>query len=268
MSTTTVATGSTQREVTAGKLLRIAEARTVASSGAIITPMTECNVAKITFTTPTPTEIDWAEGNLGDLKTIVQQTRVEGPRGQVRIQQDSNGHWWRFGGNVDLRIVGGTYRFQISLYRGANRDDFEHLLRSVDQAKSGAFLNSGWEPYTDRNENTAYAFRCGRHYATSGEASIFDTAVDNSPQIVVCTDDRCTLTVHEAFGSTHVADSIDGARWHLSVDRYVDGEHEDERYEVSVHVTDALTDAEVVAFTNDLAWIQESCRRANAKAAA
>jgi hypothetical protein len=272
-----------RREATVGDILGAAEARgiapsdllsqlpgvrPIAASGVIIRPATDGEVPVIDVQTPTPTELDWAEGNLEGLKTIVQATRVDGPRGQVRIEQSSDGAWWRYGGNVDLRLVDGTYRFKISLYRGANWDDYEWLQIIIDKAKRGAFLTAGWQAYTDRNGNEAYAFRCGRRYVDAGEADLFDSATDWSPQVIVCDDDRCRMLVHEAAGATHMADNIVTDRWQLSVDRYVDAEQEDRLYAVSVHITDSLTDPEVAAFANDLAWIWGSCRRANEKAAA
>lgn len=282
MSTTTLATDPVERQTTFGDILRAAEAqgvkpstlldkvpaaRSITASGVAIKPMSVSDITLIAIEKPTPTEMDWAEGNLEGLKTIVQPTRHQGPAGEVSIEQSSDGLWWRFGGNIELRIHGGEYRFQISLYRGANWDDYEHLQLAVDKAKRGNFLNAGWWKYTDRNGNEAFSWHCGRAYAKAGEATMFDAVVDDSPEILVCTDDRCIIPVHQAFGSTHVADSAKSNKWMLSVDRYVDQDHEDDEYAVSIHASEAFSEAELVDFVSDLKWMQESCRRANAKSA-
>lgn len=283
MSTTILATDPVERETTFNDILRAAEAqgvkpstlldkapaaRSIAASGVAIKPMSVSDITLIAIEKPTPTEMDWAEGNLEGLRTIVRATRHEGPAGEVSIEQSSDGLWWRFGGSIELRSHGGEYRFRISLYRGANWDDYEHLQLAIDKAKRGNFLNAGWRKFTDPNGNEAFSWQCGRSYAQAGEATIFDTAVDDSPKVLVCTDDRCIIPVHQAFGSTHVADSTDSKKWMLSVERYVDQDHEDDEYAVSIHASDAFSASELVDFINDLTWMQESCRRANAKAAA
>lgn len=287
MSKTTVTTGPDLRalelqdpmDLTADELLHLAEARGVAPStvlegtpiargNALIQPASECDLHQISVLDPTPTESDWAEGNLEGLKTLVQNTRVTGDAGKVRISQDATGRWWRFGGNIDLRQVDGVYRFMISLYRGANWDDYEWLQRVIDRAKSGAFLNAGWEKYTDRHGNDAYAWRCGRSYARAGEASTFDTLADLSPEVMACTDPRCLRLIHETLSSTHVAEETSDGPWMLSVLRYVGRDGEDEEYMVNVHVSDSLDAEDLSSFMNHLALMQESCRRANAKAAA
>lgn len=213
-------------------------------------------------------EVDWANEHLASAPVIVSTLASQS---RTQIWQAANLNWYRRAGQIHVRNRDGAYRFEVLLAPGANRDDYNFLRLTIEDARSGRFERHGWQPYLDDAGERAWRFKYSRHYLDVDETHFLYEARDDSPKVIPCDDDRCRELVHDAAGDTHVADDTETDDYEISVERLVGGEGEVPDYRVCLVLKRSDVDmpaAAAASLANDLQWMSESCRRVNLQHAA
>lgn len=208
---------------------------------------------------PAPGMRRTVEDEVAHLQLFVRKT-TRGDR--VRIWRSSDGLWWRIPGAVRIQrwpTPDGERAFVLTLYKGANADDIEFLLRAVADARTGKGFETLWRPLVAPwADDLTFLFKWARRYNDPFTHS------DTSPRVSPCTDAKCVDVWHDDFGMHH----LDGVsrrlperrgKYEIRVVR-----HEGEPWNVDVFTDEFYgTPEDVTAFVNDLTWMQEECRRAN-----
>ncbi|MDQ1217980.1 hypothetical protein [Microbacterium arborescens] len=193
--------------------------------------------------------------------------RIRATKERAEVWRAHDGSWYRHAGFVRIQPCDdGVRRFVVLIPQGANRDDVEHLLRSVRRARNGE-LGHRWAQVTsDWADELTFSLRfTSRPYR---DPHMF---TDHSQPAFVCDEPLCRDSWHDGYG-THEADSVtrklpeDRGRYSISVTRMPEG---GEPWKVDVMADDFFgTPEDVAAFVSDLQWMSETCRRANEGAVA
>jgi hypothetical protein len=184
---------------------------------------------------------------------------------RVRIWRSVDGRWWRLGGAIRIQrwpVEGGERAFVVTLFKGANEDDLQVLLRAVEKARTGAGFEALWSPLeADWADDLTFSYRWARAYDDPFTHS------DPARDVAACTDALCVDRWHDECGRHHLDEVVkelpDGAgRYRIVVGKDFDDNGRG-------WIVDVYTDefygsaADVASFVSDLQWMQAVAEKAN-----
>lgn len=184
----------------------------------------------------------------------------------VSIWRTMDGRWWRKPGVVRSQLMpDGQRAFNVILYIGANEADVTFLLTMVAKARAGEGIDEMWRP-VQAEWADELTLKCAMSRPYDDPYRLFD----DEAKVVVCTEPRCVEQWHHAFG-VHTMETIsretgDGG-YDIRAVLPLDAD-ESVGWTVDLQADDFRgADNDVSSLVNDLQWVHEECRRANAERA-